>query len=1394
MDRDSIHARYHTRSLSPPVTPTDEKTGSFSDSDNAHSKSIESGSPSSSQKNHHWVAQHEAVNTISLREVAPITVRVRNLTVVVDVSSSNPASVVQRLFRRKGGNKSSAEWKPILDNISADMPSGSLTAIIGGSGSGKTTMLNVMSNRMGGRRLEIKGQTLFNGQQKSHNVDSLSAYVTQQDVLIPTLTVRETLQYAADLRLPSSVNEAERARVVEEVILELGLKEAADTQIGSEMHKGCSGGEKRRVSIGVQLLANPSVLFLDEPTTGLDATSAFQLVRTLKNLASQGRTIITTIHQPRSEIWNLFDNLVILTKGCPAYSGPAAEALPFFEGLGYELPTFVNPAEFLIDLAAVDQRTPDLEQTSLARVGRIKAAWRERETSTKLAQVESMPETIEISDEQSRLKIGELKFFREVWVLTRRTWVVTIRDPLGMLGSLFEAIVMAIICGYIFFQLGEDAAGIKSRQGAMYTASALQGYLILQFEIYRLTGDIQVFDRERGEGVVSVPGFLLSRRLARLIIEDVPVPLIFSLIFYFMAGFRNDTDQFFTFFGIILFEQYIAVCLAMVCISLSRNFAGASLFANMIYTLQSMACGYFVPTSTMPVYVQWTKWTAYVFYAFGALLANEFADNFYDCPDQGGPSNPACREYEGNFIMSSLGFPSNWVWRPAVVLLAFVIAFYFGAGFILRFWKAEINIAKSSKDVSDDSAGKEKMTARSLAEVRTVTLRLDEFALEIEKRNCLGMKSGQIDVLKPVTTEFEPGVLNIIMGPSGSGKTTLLNSIGRRLKNDFTTKYHPKGLLLVNHSIPSDSVIKSIISYVTQDDEGLLPSLTVRETLRFAAGLRLPRWMPKEEKNKRAEDILIKMGLKDCADNMIGGEFVKGISGGEKRRVTIAIQCLTDPRILLLDEPTSGLDAFTAASIMEVLRGLAEEGRTLIMTIHQARSDLFHHFGNVLLLSRGGHPVYAGQANGMVPHFSALGYDCPRSTNPADFALDLITIDLQHVEREAASREKVASIVASWSSRPKPPSKDPNASPLGTAATPAELGSLARTTTPFHIAYPILVRRAFLNFSRQPNVIAARVMQVVGLGIILALFFAPLGHDYASVQSRIGFVLEIPALYFVGMLQNVATYPSERDVFAREHDDGAYSVEAFFAQYCSLEIPFLTFASLLFSLLTALSTYGVSAGAAHVAQLYFVYAFNAFCIVSCGESVGIAFNTLFAHTGFAVNITSVFLSVAQVMSGVMSINMPEFLQAMNWLSPAKYAVANLAPYSLRGVRFDCAADQRGADGQCIVSDGEQVLKLYKLDHDPGTMLAALGACTVVYRAAAYLLLKARRERWGRKAAKALFEGVVTSALGRRMGVGREKSTTGRVSRRDEWLGVRRAEPLEVSLGHLPKRRKGVMGG
>ncbi|KAF1963513.1 ABC transporter-like protein [Byssothecium circinans] len=1262
-------------------------------------------------------------NAISLQEVDPISVRIEHLSVSVDQSPN----LLGKIFTKSASARDATESyvRMILDDISAEIPSGSLTAIIGGSGSGKTSLLNQMSGRMKGSRLSTSGRTLFNGTEDASNIRS--AYCIQQDLLLPTLTVRETLSYAAQLRLPPSISRDERTQLVEEVIMELGLKDAANTRIGNHEHRGCSGGEKRRTSIGVQLLSNPSLLWLDEPTTGLDSTSAYQIVKTLQSLARKGRTIIVTIHQPRSEIWSLFDNLILLTKGRPAYTGSAKECLSYFAKLGHEMPAFTNPAEHLIDIVSVDNRSDEAEAVARERVDRIIEAWREHSSQTASEKVQQDSASVTKRTERT-FKVKQTSLVQQTRVLTARTFTVTTRDPMGMFGSLVEAIGMAIITGWIFLQLDGSLSGIRSRQGALYTASALQGYLILLYETYRLTIDIQLYDEESRQGVVSIPAFLISRRLARLFIEDIPVPLIFSLIVYFMAGFRKDGDVFLTFFSVILLEQYVAVCFATMCVSISRHFAGASLVANLVYTLQSMACGYFIQSNTIPIYVRWTKWIAYVFYAFGALAANEFTGRFYDCPLEGGPSNPACKEYTGEFILDSLGFPDDWVWRPILALLGFVIAFYTGAALLLKFWSAEIAMARARPSDTDASAGKEKMLERSQDEVRTLTIRLDGYGLDIEKRSVKTRTTKPI--LKPLTADFQPGTLNVIMGPSGSGKTTLLNSMAGRLRDDITTRYKKYGTMTFNGLVPSEDVVHAICSFVTQDDDALLASLTVRETLRYAAGLRLPKWMSKEQKVQKAEETLLKMGLKDCADNLIGNDLIKGISGGEKRRVTIAVQILTEPRILLLDEPLSGLDAFTALSIMDVLRGLANEGRTLVVTIHQPRSDLFSHFGNMLLLARGGHPVYAGPASKMLPHFEAQGYDCPRHVNPADFALDLITVDLQHESKEAASRAKVRKLIDSWTSDMFPVAR------TGSITTPAELGSLARAPASFAAAFSILLRRTMKNFFRQPDLLIARIMQVVGLGIVLGLFFAPLRSDYYGVQNRLGFIIEIAPLYFVGMLQNVAVYPTERDVFYRDYDDRVYGVEAFFLTYTVIETPFEIISCIIFSILACLAC-----GLQRDAPTFFIITFNAFCIVSCGESLGIAFNTLFTHTGFSVNCMSVFLSVAQIMGGVISLNVPPFLQAFNHLSPIKYAIGNMAPYTIRGIHFTCEEYQK-INGRCPITTGEEALDLYKLNKDPEMNIMALGICAIAYRVIAYLILKMVKERWLSKLWRKMGSGKV----------------------------------------------------
>ena len=720
------------------------------------------------------------------------------------------------------------------------------------------------------------------------------------------------------------------------------------------------------------------------------------------------------------------------------------------------------------------------------------------------------------------------------------------------------------------------------------------------------------------------------------------------------------------------------------------------------------------------------QWTAYVYFGFGALSSNEFVSyssnsfgHLYDCPEPGGASNPACTQYTGAFVIQSLGFPSNWVSRPIIVLLGFVIAFYLGAGMILRFKKVDLDISRAQQNDADHSAGKENIKSRTNEEARTVGITLSKYSLNIEKRDFRLKFVKNLSIIKSVNTSFEPGLLNAVMGPSGSGKTSLLNLIAHRLKSTITTKYQISGDLYLNGSVPSEAVITSICAYVCQDDDALLPYLTVRENLRFSACLRLPTHLSKAEKEQRAESVLLKMGLRDCADNLVGSELVKGISGGEKRRVTIAIQILTDPRVLLLDEPTSGLDAFTATSIMDVLRGLAQEGRTIVLTIHQPRSDLFQHFGHVLLLARGGSTVYAGPGSSMLSHFADLGFPCGPATNPADFALDLITVDLQQAERETASRVRVHELIEAWEKQG--PTIYRSSSQI---ATPAELGSLRREMTPFRIAFPLLLHRSFINFRRNPPSIIARTTQVLGFAVILTLFFAPLKTDYNSIQSRFGFLQEFAALYFVGMLQNVAVYPDERAVFYREHDDGAYPVSAFFLQYTVAEIPFEIVTSIVFAILTVLA-----AGLPRNANVLFIVAFNCFAIVSCGESVGIVFNTLVAHTGFAVSLTSVILSVATIMGGIMSINIPAFLQAWNHLSPIKWSIGNLAPYTLRGIKFTCADAQRLPNGACPIETGEQALRLYNLDTDARLNLIVLAVVVVAYRLVAFVLLVTKRRKW-----------------------------------------------------------------
>uniref|UniRef100_A0A6N2MI10 ABC transporter domain-containing protein n=1 Tax=Salix viminalis TaxID=40686 RepID=A0A6N2MI10_SALVM len=208
----------------------------------------------------------------------------------------------------------------LLQGLRGYAEPGRIMAIMGPSGSGKSTLLDSLAGRLS-RNVIMTGSVLFNG--KKRRQDAGVAYVTQEDVLLGTLTVRETITYSANLRLPDTMTKEEIDDVVEGTISEMGLQDCSDRMVGKWHLRGISGGEKKRLSIAIEILTRPHLLFLDEPTSGLDSASSFFVIQTLRNIARDGRTIISSIHQPSSEVFALFDDLFLLSGGETVYFGDA---------------------------------------------------------------------------------------------------------------------------------------------------------------------------------------------------------------------------------------------------------------------------------------------------------------------------------------------------------------------------------------------------------------------------------------------------------------------------------------------------------------------------------------------------------------------------------------------------------------------------------------------------------------------------------------------------------------------------------------------------------------------------------------------------------------------------------------------------------------------------------------------------------------------------------------------------------------------------------------------------------------------------------------------------------------------------------------------------------------
>ncbi|KAH9549331.1 hypothetical protein CY35_10G012600 [Sphagnum magellanicum] len=545
----------------------------------------------------------------------------------------------------------------LLQNISGYAEPGSIMAIMGPSGSGKSTMLDALAGRLSKTIALQTGEILLNGHSRKNKTmcyGTAAAYVTQSDDLIATLTVKEYLHYAADLRLPSShalITRAEKREIVNNTIQQMGLQECANTHVGNWHLRGLSGGEKRRLSIALEILPRPRLLFLDEPTTGLDSAAAFFVVTTLRNLARDGRTVISSFHQPSSEVFELFDNLTLVSGAELKYFGVATDACQHFATAGFPCPELQNPSDHY--LLAVNT---DFDQLRTALQQGSNSTWADMESSsmdpldrmTAKQVVEILAEVYQKSDyaaaTMSRIQLQTAKtegfqvvktssrnwqqhanFWTQCWSLTRRSFTNMKRD-IGYywLRSIIY-ILLSICLGTIYWRIGFQYSSILGRAGCMaFVGGFLTFMSIGSFPSF--VDDMKVFSQERMNGHSGVMVFVISNSLSSL-------PFLFFIAFvsgsiiYLMVQLHHGFDHYIDFVLLLFVELACAdslmMAVASVCPSVLVGILIGSGIQVWVFLLMS---GFFRLPSDLPkpVWRYPTSYLAFHMYAMQGMFKNDF--------------------------------------------------------------------------------------------------------------------------------------------------------------------------------------------------------------------------------------------------------------------------------------------------------------------------------------------------------------------------------------------------------------------------------------------------------------------------------------------------------------------------------------------------------------------------------------------------------------------------------------------------------------------------------------------------------------------------------------------------------------------------------------------------
>nr|CAB3463375.1 unnamed protein product [Digitaria exilis] len=1074
-----------------------------------------------------------------------------------------------------------------------------------------------------------------------------------------------------DKDLKASAIEGEEVNVVTDYVLKiLGLDICADTMVGDEMRRGISGGQRKRVTTGEMLVGPARALFMDEISTGLDSSTTFQIVKSIRQFIHiLGGTAIISLLQPAPETYDLFDDIILLSDGQIVYQGPQDDVLEFFESVGFKCPERKGIADFLQEVTSrKDQKQYWArfdEPYQYVTVKQLSSSFQSFRTGRAIKSELAIPFDKSTSHPAaltttrygvSAKELLKANIDREILLIKRNSFVYIFRA--------FQLILLSTITMTVFIRTKMHHDSVTD--GGIYVGALIIIVIVIMFngtsELALTIFRLPVFFKQRNlrfypAWAYTIPSWILK----------VPISFIevggFVFMAYYVIGFDPSVGRFFKQYLLLLAANQMAASLFRFIGGAARNMIVANVLGMFVLLFILALGGFLLSRDDVKKWWTWGYWISPLMYVQNAIVVNEFLGHSWDKIVNNSISN----ETLGVQILKSRGFFSvaKWYWIGLGAMLGFTLLFNTLFTLALKFLEpygkshpsiseemlnekdanlngkvlagsllvlgSSTNQATGSSPKSDSAINEDDsvpMTRGMVLSFVPLSLTFDDIRYFVDmpqEMKVHGITEDRLELLKGVSGSFRPGVLTALMGVSGAGKTTLMDVLAGRKTGGYI-----EGNIRIAGFPKKQDTFARVSGYCEQNDIHS-PQVTVYESLLFSAWLRLPTDIDPEKRKMFIEEVMDLVELKSIRDALVGLPGVDGLSTEQRKRLTIGVELVANPSIIFMDEPTSGLDARAAAIVMRAL----------------------------FLMKRGGEEIYVGplghHSSELIKYFEGIqGISKIRDGyNPATWMLEVTAISQEHalgvdfsdIYKNSELYMKNKALIEELN-KPVPGSSD--------------LHFPTTYSLPFHRQCIACLWKQNLSYWRNPAYNAVRFLFTIVIALLLGTIYWDLGGKREKPQDLLNAMGSMfGAALFIGSLNANSVQPVvavERTVFYRERAAGMYSAFPYAFGQVVIEVPYG---------LVQASIYGIIVyamiGFEWTAAKFFWYLFFMYFTLLYYTFYGMMAVGLSPNYQIAAIASTMFLALWNIFSGLFipRQNVPIWWRWYCWICPTAWTLYGL---------------------------------------------------------------------------------------------------------------------------------------